>query len=255
MAACEIVDEAVRIVDMATDQGFPIRIMGACAVRLCCPSAVSFHERMNRELSDLDFMAYQKHSGAIEKMLTSLGYSQDRRIIAFHEAQRNFYIHKEKDLKADVFFDKLRMCHEIDFKGRLELEYPTITVSDLLLEKFQIVKITAKDIKDLIILFKDQEIGESEGRLINAKHISKRLSNDWGFYYTATTNLLKIKDFCDKFDVISEGERQEICRKIESLITTIDNEPKTLSWKLRAKMGTRMKWYNEVEELVRYVQD
>jgi len=39
---------------------------------------------------------------------------------------------------VDVFFDKLLVAnHPIDFKGRLELDYPTITVTDMLLEKFR----------------------------------------------------------------------------------------------------------------------
>ena len=38
------------------------------------------------------------------------------------------------------------MCHDIPFKDRLEIDYPTIPLAELLLEKMQIVQINEKDL-------------------------------------------------------------------------------------------------------------
>jgi hypothetical protein len=46
-----------------------------------------------------------------------------------------------------VFADELYFCHKIPFKGRLEIDTPTISTTDLLLEKMQIVEINLKDFK------------------------------------------------------------------------------------------------------------
>jgi hypothetical protein len=40
----------------------------------------------------------------------------------------------------------------LDFRGRLELDSPTISLVDLLLSKLQIQRITEKDIKDMIAI-------------------------------------------------------------------------------------------------------
>ncbi|MEW6080984.1 MAG: hypothetical protein AB1576_04245 [Bacillota bacterium] len=53
----------------------------------------------------------------------------------------------------DVFFlDNLSFCHVVPFLGRLELDCPTVTTTDVLLEKMQIVETNAKDLKDTIIV-------------------------------------------------------------------------------------------------------
>jgi len=131
----------------------------------------------------------------------------------------------------------------------LELDFPTITPSDLLLEKMQIVQITEKDLKDTMILLREHEIKEHENDVINTKYIAKLLSNDWGFYYTVTTNLKKTKEFLNFFDALTDEDKNIISEKIDKLLDYIEREPKSLKWKARAKIGTRKKWYREVETI------
>lgn len=131
----------------------------------------------------------------------------------------------------------------------MELDFPTITPSDLLLEKMQIVQITEKDLKDTMILLREHEIKEHENDVINTKYIAKLLSNDWGFYYTVTTNLKKTKEFLNFFDALTDEDKNIISEKIDKLLDYIEREPKSLKWKARAKIGTRKKWYREVETI------
>jgi len=39
--------------------------------------------------------------------------------------------------------------------------------------------------------------------------------------------------------------------RIHALQQRIEAEPKTLGWKARARIGERLKWYRDVEELAR----
>jgi len=247
----EYIQEALRIVETAKEQNVHLRIMGACAVRIKCPNSGELYNRLQRELSDLDFMAYWRDSGKIEKIMEKLGYYLDRRLTAFHESHRNFFINNRTGIKVDVFYDKLNMCHEIDFKGRLELDYPTIPPTELFLEKIQIVKIGEKDIKDLIVLLLDYEPEHNNNMTINLTHIAKIMSRDWGFYYTTTLNLSKIREITKLYDVLTEEEKKTVLDRADKIQAAIDNEPKSIGWKLRAKIGSRKKWYNEVEDVVR----
>ncbi len=59
----------------------------------------------------------------------------------------------------------------------------------------QIVEINEKDLKDSIVLLRAHTVGDTDKDTINAKRIAKLLADDWGFYYTVTTNLKKLKDY------------------------------------------------------------
>jgi hypothetical protein len=60
-------------------------------------------------------------------------------------------------------------------------------------------------------------------------------------------NLKKIKEYSSDYKEIEKKDYKNIVAKIEKIIDAIENEPKTLKWKLRAKIGERIKWYQEVE--------
>src|SRR5439155_9968021 len=149
---------------------------------------------------------------------------------------------------VDVFFDELFFCHPIPLRDRLELDYPTITLADLVLEKMQIVEINPKDVKDSLVLLLEHplESGQAEG--IDAAYIAQLLANDWGFYYTVTTNLGKLRHIGVEHGSLTESQWEIVGARISELKRTIEEEPKTRRWKLRARIGPRVKWYQEVAE-------
>jgi hypothetical protein len=42
-----------------------------------------------------------------------------------------------------------------------------------------------------------------------------------------------------------------IKERLDAIQKAMDAEPKSFSWKMRAKVGTRLRWYEEVEEVQR----
>jgi uncharacterized protein YggL (DUF469 family) len=250
----QFINEALRIIDHAQKQDVVLRLMGGFAIRLHCPKYDYLYDKLGRKPAlDLDLITYTRHRPKIKKIFTELGYTPmtSMALMFATGSARQIYQDEAHNRSVDVFFDKLEMCHTIDFKNRLELDSSTITLSDLLLQKVQIVKINEKDIKDVIILLREHEIGEAEKETVNLRYISKLLSNDWGFWYTATTNLKKVKEFLNDYKVLTEEDRNDVGAKIDKLTSAINNEPKSFSWKMRAKIGTNKRWYTEVEELVR----
>lgn len=240
-------EQAKTIVDAAEKRGIVLRCIGATAFRIHCPRFKDLHTKLGRELTDLDFMARGQQINEIVQLFQDIGYQKDPRMHSFVVYQRGIFQHPETKLVADVFFDKLSMCHTIDFKDRLALDSPTITLADLVLEKTQIVKINEKDMKDLAILFLEHDIGESEAEKVDGKYIRQLLSKDWGFYYTVTTNLKKARDRLATYEPLDNSQRQQIAARIDRLLALIDSEPKSTSWKIRARIGPRKIWYNEVE--------
>jgi len=120
---------------------------------------------------------------------------------------------------------------------------------DLLLSKLQIQKITEKDIKDMIALLSEHGLGGEDREQVDSKYLLKLTSDDWGLYHTAKSNLYIVKDWVDQMEVLDASLRQAVKAKLEQVLNLMEAEPKSLRWKLRAKIGTRMRWYEEVDDV------
>jgi len=250
--SAKYVKKGLEIVDSAKKKNIELRLLGAVAVKIHCPKLRKFHaEVMNRHATDLDFIAYSKDRNKVKKLFEELGCAPIKTILPMES--RDLFTDKE-DMKMDVFYDKLEMCHVIDFAHRLEVDYPTISLADIILEKAQIVKINKKDIKDIILLFAEHELGSSDDDTINSSYISNLLAKDWGFYYTVTTNLKLVKDqFLDGWksplNSLVEEALSNVGPRIEKLLQQIESEPKSMGWKMRQSVGIKKKWYKDVEEI------
>lgn len=125
--------------------------------------------------------------------------------------------------------------------GHIHVNYPTIPLADLLLEKLQIVKIADKNVKDVMILLRENDVGNDK---INVEYLSDVLSENWGFYYTVRLNLEKIKKHL--YYLPSEKDATDVELKINKIIDAIIKKPKSLRWRLCSIVGPLIKWYNEV---------
>jgi hypothetical protein len=240
------VDRALEIVNMARDRGITLRILGSLAYRIHCPTNIALFEEMKRDLTDIDFATRGEQRKDVRDYLGGLGYAIDKDVLVTTEGKRYAFTDPENGLNIDVFFDELFFCHAIPLKNRLDLDYPTITPTDLLLEKMQIVEINPKDIKDSLVLLLEHTIASGPDA-IDAAYIARLLASDWGFYYTFTTNITRL----DR-EVAQAGFAPDavatVRGRIAELMRAIEAAPKGTAWKLRAKVGTRVKWYQEVAE-------
>lgn len=242
----EFIKEALRIQQDAEQEGITLRLLGSLAFRIQCPENSRHFEALERRITDIDFAASTKDRERLFGFFKSRGYVIDEDTLYAGAGFRYIFENPEKKKHVDVFFEHLEMCHTIVFKDRMNIDRWTISLADLLLEKMQIVKISMKDLKDTAILLLENEIGEDD-RTINIEYISKIMSNDWGFYHTFTTNLRKLTDVLAQFNSLDDKERNLINQRIEKILGKAENSKKSLKWKARATIGTRMKWYREVD--------
>ncbi len=245
-------EEGPRIVREGAKRGLHLRLLGAIAFQYHCPKYNFLTAKLHRQLSDVDFAAYNSERATIEKMMHEFGYADQPMISALFGHQRLIWDNKSNGLHVDIFFEKLEMNHNIPFAGRLEIEEMTIPLSDMLLEKMQIVHINEKDIVDTVILLREHSIGNSAApETIDTGYLAKLLSNDWGFYYTVSTNLKKVEDRLKLYQELTEEDRVDVSAKIQKLLGILEKAPKTLAWKLRARVGAKTKWYQDVEDVNR----
>jgi hypothetical protein len=264
------IQEAEKLVEEAKKKGATLRIMGGLGIAMHSREFRDFAVKLGRtgagvvkgqEYTDIDFMSYGKQRNKVKEFFAEFGYAKRKATLSSAASNRQIYYHPKGWFYIDVFFDKLLVAnHPIDFKRRLELDYPTITLTDMLLEKIQMWEaFSAKDLKDCMLLLRVHEVKEKgEKESIDASYITKLLSQDWGFWYTATTNLKKIRKFTAEIDSlgpeigidpkqIKKRDREEIAQRVDTLLNRIDKQPKSFGWKMRSKVGTKKRWYEPVE--------
>ena len=217
--------------------------MGGAAVNLHCSSARQ--APLKRKYGDLDFVAASKQRPAVQKMFESLGYQGDRRFNTLNGDQRLLFLDGVNGRQIDVFIDRMKMCHVIELANRLGHAGPTLTPADLLLSKLQVYEVNMKDLVDTTALLLDHPIADHDDDAINAAYLAHLTSEDWGLHRTLQLNSTRVRDAARDLDV----DAGRVSQRLDELWARIDAQPKSLRWKLRARVGDRVSWYELPEEV------
>jgi hypothetical protein len=242
-------NEVKRITSAARQAEVMLRLLGSLAFQAHCPKYGFLQAKLGRAYTDIDLAGYAKQAKQASQLLTGLGYSEDREIFVVTEGSRAIFENPGNGLHVDVFYEKLDFCHVIRWEGRLEADWPTIPLAEMLLEKMQIVKINEKDLIDTMMLFLEHSLGDVDTETINVGHIARLCAADWGLWRTTTMNLNKVKQIADTYPQLSAEDKATIAQQVDKILTRLDAESKSLAWKLRARVGDRIKWYKEVDEV------
>jgi hypothetical protein len=142
------------------------------------------------------------------------------------------------------------MCHKIPLENRLAADSLSIPLAELFLTKAQIVEINRKDALDLYALLLDHEVGPSDNDTINSDRLASLCGKDWGLYTTINKTLdFLIAQLAEIH--LEEPADARVRQRVESLRVVLEQAPKSTAWKLRAKVGTKMRWYELPEEVQR----
>ncbi len=245
--------EAVRIIDLAARDGLQVRLMGGLAFHALCRQWTA---RIDREGRDIDFATRSRDRKALSELLVSQGYAADKQYNALYGHKQLYFVDPEFNRPVDVLVDKLEMCHRFEFGDRLSISIPTLPPAEMLLSKLQVVKINRKDVLDALALLSEYPLAPDDlgGAAISLGRITSLTSNDWGWWRTVSGNLEKLSGFLTTdlrpgdLDFGRES-RFDPAAQITELRGAIDAAPKSTKWKLRARVGDRMPWYEEPEEV------
>jgi hypothetical protein len=235
-------DEVVRVLDAASETGVVLRAVGGLAVYLRCPSART--PPLARDYKDIDLIGRSGDAANISGLFRGLGYQPDEEFNALHGRRRLYFWDAANERQLDVFIETIVMSHELHVGTRLVLDDKALTPADLLLTKLQVVEVNERDLRDAAALLADHDIAPGG---IDPERITTLLGNDWGWWRTATSNLERIAGYADSLASFEGASR--VRERAAELRRRIDEAPKTLKWKLRARVGERVRWYELPEEL------
>jgi len=242
----DMVEEALRTAEEAESEDLTLRLLGGVAIRLRAKDGL--HPAFEREYADLDWIVPKGTSSEAQRFFDSIGYTPHVRFNAIHGRERLLFFDEENDRQVDVLVGSFRMSHQIPFGDRLALEPVTVPLAELLLTKLQVVQLNEKDVRDALALLHDHPVEESDGDAINAAQVARLCASDWGLWRTFTANLAALEGHLDRYE-LPEESKGRIVERIEGLQERIEQEPKPLGWRMRAKIGDRKRWYELPEEV------
>lgn len=226
----QLLDEGVAIAKRARSEGIEARLLGGLGI--LHHNADLLARGGSRAINDIDLIVPAGQHRLIARLLVAAGYAPEERFNALNGHRRMVFHGADWDL--DVLVGVFEMCHRIELSNRFELDFPTLTVTDLLLTKLQIVKLNAKDAGDIVDLVAAHPLGEGPGDQVDLAHLRELVRHDWGLWRTITGTIET---------VVATGPSAAVAERLGELLAALHDAPKSTRWKLRARVGDRVGWY------------
>jgi hypothetical protein len=238
------VSESRRLVAAANAKGLLVRALGGVAVCLQAPAAGLL---LPRKCGDIDLATRRESRRAVADLLSEAGYVGDQMFNALHGARRLLFYDEANRRKLDVFVGEFSMCHVIPLMDRLEREPLTIPLAELVLTKLQIVQLNERDQRDIYNLTYHHPVSDDGGSGIEADYIAELCSRDWGLWRTTRATIEQCQANLAGYAVPDEAG-DGIRERLAQLWRKVEAAPKTTKWRLRSRVGDRVKWYAQPEE-------
>ncbi len=92
------------------------------------------------------------------------------------------------------------------------------------------------------------DVGESDDGVINAKRVAELCASDWGLWRTTKMNTERTRQALAG-DGTAPDVRSVAGPRLEALWERIESQPKSGRWKMRNRVGDKVRWYEEPEEV------
>ncbi len=238
----DVAQEGRRLATAARADDLQLRLLGGVAVWCTCASAHA--APLQRAYGDVDLIGRTGDRKRITAFMEQEGYEADRMFNALHGATRLNFHDPARDRPVDVLLDRFVMAHELDLRESASADGLTIALADLLMTKLQVVNINEKDVRDLLALLLDHEL-EAGG--IEIERILDATRSDWGLEHTIHRSLDTLQRLLGNFG-LQPAQAELVQRRISQLRHALDAASKSAKWRMRARIGERVRWYEEPEE-------
>jgi hypothetical protein len=251
MSPAEIKSAARQLITGAHQSGVPLFLFGSVAVLLRAERCSDLRIDTSRTYKDVDCVSFSPNQERLHEWMTSLGWQRSERVFVATEGARLIYRSPRQPFFIDVFFDELAFCQRVRLKRKQIGE--TLSVGDLFLSKVQRVELRRFDFDDLAMLLTCDAPEFIAPKGAARKRILTALSSNWGFYHSATANLVAMQSLLDAGQFDEQFSSRDPVHKLKTTIQTILLDlrrcPKSLGWRLRSLVGEAIPWYSVVESV------
>lgn len=239
----DLMAAAADVIGAAAATGTTVRLLGGIAVFQLSQSARQ--PPLTRRYHDFDVVVPARQGQAAAAVFRERGYGEDAHFNALHGAHRMVFT-APGSFVVDVLVGTFQMCHQLKLGHDLPGSGLTVYPADLMLTKLQIVQIEEKDLLDAAALLIDLPVGRSADG-IDIGRFTAPLANDWGFFHTVELNLPKVVEFAA--ERLTEPQARRVAQGAYELSQAMEAVPKSLRWKARSRIGEKIRWYEEPEEI------
>jgi hypothetical protein len=243
----DAVEEARRLLALAESRSVKVRALGGVAVSLSVPSATRL--LIPRTYQDIDLIAPKGEQRGLTELMTVAAYAADDEFNVINGHRRLLFYDTTNSRQVDIFIAKFSMCHEVPLGNRLLVTHTTLPLAELLMTKLQIVELNSKDVGDILnLVYHHDPAGGTAAGGLEGERVAECCAADWGLWRTATGNIERARAAVDEL-LLGDEDRAVLRGRLESLRTVIDAAPKSRKWRMRARVGDRVQWYEEPEEV------
>jgi hypothetical protein len=203
-----------------------------------------------REYGDVDVVLPNGQSSKVGPLMKDLGLDPVESFNANGGSSRRMYVSPSTGVQVDVFIGSFAMCHDVPL-GDCAFEpagHRSLSVTELLLTKLQVVELSDKDANDAASLLAFHAIDADPAQL-DGRRTARLLAGDWGLWRTVTENLRRLAERAERGALPACAP--VVAGRVEELLALIDGEKKSMKWRARAKVGDRVQWYDEPDEPVK----
>ena len=222
-----------------------MRLVGGLAIRV---HAHRDHPSLDRAFKDIDVVTVRKGERDVGRFLRELGYEPDSAFNTLNSGRRALFYDVVHQRQLDVFVGGFQMCHAIPIADRLDVDPQTVPLAELLLTKLQIVHLNDKDLRDIVALLLDHDVADTDDEAVNGAVVARLCSDDWGLWRTCHLTIDAVRGHLDGLG-LPTGDEAVLLARLDALEARLDSAPKTRRWRLRDRVGDRVRWYEEPEEV------
>jgi hypothetical protein len=242
----DVTVEALRLAELGDSRGVRLRVVGGVAVALHTQGDV--HPALRRPYRDIDLVTQRKGDREALKLLVDAGYESNERFNSMVGVHNRLVVYDTANgRQLDVFVGEFKMCHAVPF-DRLDADGPTVPLAELLATKLQIVKLNDKDVKDVVAILLEHPVDSGDTDTVNAARVAQLLASDWGLWRTSRGSVETVREALDRLELAAD-ERDLVRARLDALWERVEQEPKPLRFRTRARVGDRTRWYEEPDEV------
>jgi hypothetical protein len=245
MESASLVTLGVDIIKAAERNGACIRLLGGVAVNLLCADSLDAEPSLRRTPKDIDLAGYSRQSTSIERTLTYCDFEGAKEFNFLNSGRRLIFYRRDGGVKIDMFLDEFHMCHRLSFKGRLGSLPLTLSLTDLLLTKLQVVELTEQDLTDIYAMLLQATMDASSSVSLDLCQIGAICATDWGWYKTLSGNVTLLAHMSGRY--LKGPSQERAVAALQMLTIAIEGRRKSLRWRVRAVIGEHKRWYDRPE--------
>jgi len=231
-----LIEEATDVCSACRTHGIEVRIFGSVGAAIVGELWFKLHPKRKRELKDIDLVGEKSTLNDVRRILCDRGFREVVRVAIETEGDRAIF--GNDTVLIDFSTDELRFAQKLPILDRLTVSFPTLSATDLILEKLQIVSPKPAQIIDFLAVLCSTGTANLE-----FDYLQQILGRRWSYWHSASRFLVDAKAFATSENLLDE------LSEIDQLVDVNRNLPKTMEWNMRSWFGSVLPWHNVVEAI------